>query len=120
MILVFSFTAFAGLAQEIPNFKVLEPVQYKQEVSKDSLQLVDVRTPEEYVEGHIEGAENIDFLAEGFFSEMEKFDKKKPLYIYCRSGNRSAKAAATLSEMGFNNIIDLKGGYNAWKDLEEE
>ena len=49
---------------------------------------------------------------------MQKFDKDEPLYIYCRSGNRSSKAAAQLTEAGFKKIIDLKGGYKAWKNLE--
>lgn len=107
-------------AQETPEIMVLEPAEYKQIINKDSIQFIDVRTPEEYKAGSIEGAENIDFLADDFLKNMEKFDKEEPVYLYCRSGNRSAKAAAQLSEMGFKQIIDLKGGYKAWKDFAEK
>lgn len=107
-------------AQETPEIMVLEPADYKQVISKDSIQFIDVRTPEEYKAGSIEGAKNIDFLADDFLKNMEKFDKEEPVYLYCRSGNRSAKAAAQLSEMGFKQIIDLKGGYKAWKDFAEK
>lgn len=117
-ILLLTFFATASFAQEKNPLKLLSPAEYEQEVKKEKIQFVDIRTPKEYNEGAIKGAENIDFLADGFLSKMEKFDKSKPLYIYCRSGNRSAKAAAQLSEMGFENIIDLEGGYNAWKEFE--
>lgn len=101
-------------AQDSTIVQVIDPEVYELQIEKEEVQLVDVRTPEEFNEGHIEGAENIDFLADGFLPNFEKFDKSKPLYIYCRSGNRSGKAAAKLSEMGFSKIIDLKGGYKAW------
>lgn len=110
----------AVFAQENPGFTVLEPAEYERHITLDSIQFVDIRTPKEYEEGALKGAENIDFLAEDFFSNMEKFDREEPLYIYCRSGNRSARAAKKLSEMGFQNIIDLKGGYNAWQDFEKK
>lgn len=119
-VLLFSIVSLPGFAQEEPKIEVLEPAEFKQQVTEDSIQFIDVRTPEEYKAGSIEGAENIDFLADDFFKNMEKFDKEEPLYLYCRSGNRSAKASARLSEMGFKQIIDLKGGYKAWKDFAEK
>lgn len=89
---------------------ILSPATYKEAISSNDVQLVDVRTPEEFKEGHIGHAVNIDFFSEDFASEFEKFNKDQPLYIYCRSGNRSAKAAKKLHEMGFGEIYDLKGG----------
>lgn len=102
-------------AQQDPYFKVMDVDKYEQAVKGKKVQLVDVRTTEEYKEGHIKGAENIDFFADDFLKQFKSYDKEEPLYLYCRSGNRSAKASKKLSEAGFKNIIDLKGGYKAWK-----
>lgn len=107
------------LAQDSTAFVVIEPVEYKQQIS-EKVQLIDVRTSEEFAEGHIEGADNIDFLAEGFLTKFKDYKKDEPLYIYCRSGNRSSKAAKKLSEAGFEKIIDLKGGFLAWKEFESQ
>ena len=112
------FITSVGFSQDSAGIEVLEPEVYQLHVEGSPEQFVDVRTAKEFGQGHIEGAENIDFLEEGFLSKMQKFDKDKPLYIYCRSGNRSSKAAAQLTEAGFKKIIDLKGGYKAWKNLE--
>ena len=120
LIFLFSIISFAVFAQEKPEIKVLEPAEYKKEISQESIQFIDVRTPEEFEAGSIEGAKNIDFLADDFLKKMEVLDKNGPVYIYCRSGNRSAKAAAQLTEMGFQQVIDLKGGYKAWQDFAEE
>lgn len=76
--------------------------------------LVDIRTPQEFNQGHIEGAVNINYFDPGFLAEMEKFDKTKPLFLYCRSGNRTTSAAAKLSKLGFENIYDLQGGISNW------
>lgn len=102
-------------AQQDPDFKVIDADKYEQAVNRKHVQLVDVRTAEEYKEGHIKGAVNIDFFADDFVKQFSQFDKEKPLYVYCRSGNRSAKASKQLAEAGFKDIIDLKGGYKAWK-----
>ena len=113
------FLMLAGslFAQEKNEFLVIEPVDYKAQINQEKVQLVDVRTLGEYAEGHIEGAENIDFKADGFLAEFSKFDRNEPLYIYCRSGNRSGKAAKMLSEIGFEKIIDLKGGFLSWQEF---
>lgn len=106
-------------AQEENEVKVVKPAKYQESILEKDVQLVDVRTREEYLEGHIEGAENIDFFADDFLVQFEKFHKDKPLYIYCRSGNRSSKAATKLKEAGFSRIIDLEGGYKAWPKGQE-
>ena len=79
--------------------------------------LVDVRTPEEFGEGHIEGARNIDVQnGETFDAEFNKLDTKKTVLLYCRSGKRSRKAADKLEAMGFRKVYDLKGGFLAWEN----
>ena len=119
LLLVIFVSSQPLLAQDSTAFLVVEPMEYREQIS-EKVQLVDVRTPEEFAEGHIKGAENIDFLADGFLAKFEDFKKNEPLYIYCRSGNRSSQAAKKLSEAGFLNIIDLRGGFLAWKEMEGE
>ncbi|PKV51956.1 rhodanese-related sulfurtransferase [Aquimarina sp. MAR_2010_214] len=97
----------------------IDALAFKEAISgKKDLQLVDVRTSNEYTNGHIDGAFNIDYFKQMVFkSSFNAFNKEEPIYVYCRSGNRSQKAAAMLAEMGFTNIVDLKGGFIAWKRL---
>jgi rhodanese-related sulfurtransferase len=78
------------------------------------VQLLDVRTPAEFAEGHIPGAINIDWRDKSFMEQAEaQLDKSRPLLVYCRSGKRSESAAIALEEAGFDTY-DLKNGYLAW------
>lgn len=90
--------------------------QEMQEISQmEDVQLIDVRTPEEYDEGYIEGFQNIDFFSDTFSQEIEKLDKTKPVIVYCRSGRRSADCAKQLEEKGFVKVYDLEGGIAKWE-----
>lgn len=94
---------------------ILDRSTYADAIMQGDVQLVDVRTQKEYSDGHIRNAINIDFYDTSTFKEsFGKLEKKKPLYIYCRSGARSLKAARRLVDMGFEKIYDLKGGYMRW------
>jgi rhodanese-related sulfurtransferase len=94
---------------------ILDANSYKDAITSKKVQLVDVRTVNEYKGGHIKNAVNIDFFnATGFEKSFEKMNKEKPVYRYCRSGARSQKAARRLVDMGFSKIYDLKGGYSRW------
>ena len=98
------------------NFELLEVADYKKAVINKKVQLVDVRTAAEFHKGHLARAQNIDYYdKKGFAEAFGDFDKSKPLYIYCRSGFRSRKAASRLLKMGFSKIYDLKGGLNNWR-----
>ncbi len=77
---------------------------------KKKVQLIDVRTPNEYKSGHIKGARNIDFYSREFNVKFNKLNKEKAVYLYCRSGSRSRHSAKKLTAMGFTEIYDLKGG----------
>jgi thioredoxin 1 len=89
--------------------------EFSQQLAKlDNEQLIDVRTPQEYAAGHIEGAMNIDWNGNAFASMAGQLDKDKPVFIYCKVGGRSAQAAASLRSMGFKNVTELKGGFDAW------
>lgn len=94
----------------------MDVVRFAKYLSNDSVQLVDVRTPEEFEEGHIAGARNINVFDSDFVDEAEKaLDKSRPVAVYCRSGKRSADAARELTENGFK-VTNLEGGILAWKE----
>ena len=78
--------------------------------------ILDVRTLEEVEEGYIPKAVNIDiYTGQEFLDELEKLDKSKNYYVYCRSGNRSAQACALMNSIGFSNSYNLMGGFNEWE-----
>ena len=91
---------------------LLSPSQFKEQ-SKNQI-IVDIRTPQEFKEGHLENAINLNFFDPTFLTEIEKFDKNKPLYIYCRSGNRSSKVSPKIIKLGFQQVCDLQGGIKNW------
>ena len=73
--------------------------------------LLDVRTPVEVAAGKLQEAVNLDFQSSNFASAVEKLDKHKSYFVYCRSGVRSANACRTMYEMGFTKLVNLSGGY---------
>ena len=82
--------------------------------------VVDVRTPQEFAQASIPKAKNIDINGDNFEEELDKLEKNKPLFIYCKSGGRSEKAVEKAKEMGFERIIELDGGMEAWKEAKIE
>ncbi|WP_286813121.1 MULTISPECIES: rhodanese-like domain-containing protein [unclassified Maribacter] len=106
---------FGANAQQNDTIKILNPSDFKDAIKSKDVQLVDVRTADEFKAGAIESALNIDFFQqENFTEEFEKLDKEQPVYLYCRSGSRSQQAAGKLKAMGFTKIYDLQGGYMGW------
>ena len=81
--------------------------QYKQ---NENTILIDVRTPEEFQSGHIEGAINIDFNNQNFETQIQSLDPNIQYFVYCRSGDRSGQAISVMKKYGFQNILELKGG----------
>ena len=82
--------------------------------STDNPQLLDVRSPEEFEEGHIENATNVNWNDINFVKNAQQYDKSKPIFVYCKAGVRSRKAAHKLAELGFTNIYSLEGGIDKW------
>ncbi|WP_010518976.1 rhodanese-like domain-containing protein [Croceivirga radicis] len=78
------------------------------------VQLIDVRTPQEYGAGHIDDAKNINVGSADFVQQIQGLDKEEPVYLYCKMGGRSNKAAQVLKKQGFTKIYDYTGGYNDW------
>ena len=93
-----------------PKVEVLEKPKYQALVEKGYI-IIDVRTPEEYAEGHIQGALNINVKSESFVTEIENLSKSDTLLVYCRSGRRSLYAAQVMVSFGFQKIYDLEGGF---------
>ncbi len=97
------------------QFAKLDVANYAQQLkATPNPQLIDVRTPEEFQEGHIEGAKNINYYLDDFTTQLEQLDKTKAVFVYCKSGGRSGKSFKQLQELGFSSVYDLKGGYTAW------
>ena len=95
---------------------LLTPEQFLQTLGeKQGAQLVDVRTAQEFAEGHLQGAQNSDYNNGAFEANLNSLDKSKPVFVYCLSGGRSAKASSLLHEKGFAEVYDLKGGILAWR-----
>ncbi len=78
--------------------------------------ILDVRTPGEYSEGHIQGAKNMDFYEDDFESNLAKLDKTKTYFVYCAVGGRSGSVAKLMHSKGFEHFYDLKGGINNWEN----
>jgi phage shock protein E len=96
---------------------VLSPEQFNQKlIASSDRTLLDVRTPEEYAEGHLTDAKLINYYNDDFKSQLALLDKSKPVFVYCRSGKRSGASAQLLIELGFKEVYDLQGGFTAWAD----
>jgi rhodanese-related sulfurtransferase len=113
--LVFILVTSFSFAQNGKS-EVLTQKEFKEQISSKKVQLIDVRTPEEYNNGYIKNAKNINYNSAEFKKEVEKLDKTKAVYVYCQAGGRSASAAKVLIQMGFTKVFDLKGGYGKWVD----
>jgi len=102
---------------------VIENVEvktFKKLIATKKGQLVDVRTPQEWESGTIEGATKINFFDKNFQEQLMKLDKNKPVYVYCATGGRSGKAAKQMEKMGFKKVYNLNGGITAWKAAGEK
>jgi rhodanese-related sulfurtransferase len=111
-------SCFGACAQQ--PYSDMDVTQFEQFLQHDTtVQLVDVRTPEEFAEGHIGGAVNMDVKAADFVSTaLSRLDKQRPVAVYCRSGRRSAHAAELLAKQGYK-VTNLRGGIMAWQEARK-
>lgn len=94
---------------------IISNEQAFKKIKKKGTQLIDVRTDTEYEQNHIKNAIHIDWLNQNTFGEIaNRLNKQKPVYLYCKSGNRSSKAAKYLTEQGFE-VYDIEGGILNWE-----
>ncbi len=92
----------------------LENEEFASKMSEVKGILIDVRTPEEYNEGHIEGAINLDNNSGAFESYLDSLDLTSPVFVYCHAGGRSGKARDILKDRNFLEVYNLKNGYGNW------
>ncbi len=92
----------------------LSVTEFSSKVAEAGVITLDVRTPGEYAEGHLEGARLIDFQSGNFENEISTLDKNATYAVYCRSGNRSSQAVKVMHDAGFHNVYNLNGGVIDW------
>lgn len=119
IVAVLMLSLWSCQSQKSENVELLDAKSFSEKIhNKEEVQLVDVRTPEEFKEQHIDNATNINWNDANFEQQVSNLDKSKPVYVYCKSGGRSAKATAKLSEMGFTNVYELDGGILSWNEAK--
>lgn len=109
---------FRDAGQPTSGWRTVTPPEaaaiMEQRLNDDTFMVLDVRTPDEYATGHLAGARNIDLTAPEFRDRMRSLNRNRTYLVYCRSGNRSASALATLRELGFASALHMDGGTLAW------
>ena len=117
---LFAFTTVCLACGGNRGFESLSPDDFSMLLHNGNIQLVDVRTGLEYSESHIPGAINMNVMDDSFASMADSLlQKDKPVAVYCRSGKRSKKAAAILSEKGYK-VFELDKGFNSWEEAGKE
>jgi len=106
-----------SVAEEV---KVISVEEVREAMGNGEFQLIDVRTIEEFGEGHLKNAKNICVTDDDFKEKVAKLNRNEPVYLYCRSGKRSARAGEILREMGFTEIYDMDGGILKWNEEDFE
>lgn len=111
------FALFGFACADIQRVEVDEAA----ELVTEGIQILDVRTQKEWNQGHLPNAVRVDFLEEGFGEKVLKtLDPTKPVLIYCRSGNRSEKAAKLMERLGFTDLKELKPGILGWEKSDKQ
>jgi rhodanese-related sulfurtransferase len=113
LVLFFLFTSCIG--QTSKNIQTISPKAFADKIKETpEAAILDVRTPEEFAAEHIDNADNINWNGDNFVVKTDKYDKTKPVFVYCLSGGRSKKASEKLESLGFTTIYELQGGIMKW------
>lgn len=112
-LLLLSVFNLAEACSQGPN--ALPPARFAEKAGDATSIVIDVRTPEEFKEGHLPNARNIDWLSDDFEASVKQLEKSTTLLVYCKSGGRSAAAAVKLRGLGYNPVYELEGGIEDWK-----
>ena len=83
-------------------------------VAEDKVTILDVRTADEFKEGHLKGAKNMDITENDFEAKLGTLDKSKPVLVHCQAGGRSTRSLPTLEKLGFTQVYHLDGGFKDW------
>ena len=103
-------------AKTAPLTRNVDVGQFDQLRGKTNTVVLDVRTASEYAEGHLQGAVLLDYRSPDFAEKVARLDKSKQYLVHCAAGARSARACTKMESLGFTNLVNLEGGYGAWKD----
>lgn len=107
---------FGGGAAAAASYANLSPNEFGAKIAENTAAVIlDVRTPNEFSGGHLPKAINANVMGNDLTTKTAKLDKSKPLFVYCQSGGRSARACKMLSDMGFTDIYNMSGGISSWK-----
>ena len=119
---IIGFTSFAILFNACTNGQTqntktsLSATEFSEKIKEQSTApIVDVRTPEEFLSGHIQNAKNINWNGNDFDKQISNLDKSKPVFVYCLSGGRSSSAANQMRSQGFKEVYELNGGMMKWR-----
>ena len=104
----------AGCSSSAAGVTNMNSSEFSKKITEAGVITLDVRTPGEFMTGHIQGAQNIDFESGNFENEIAALDKNATYAVYCRSGNRSGQAVAIMHDAGFHNVYNLNGGIIDW------
>lgn len=100
------------------SYENIGPEKFNELMQSADAVVIDVRPEAELVEGEIEGHITINFFDPSFQEEIDKLERNKTYLLHCRSGNRSGKACAMMSQMGFEKLYNLDGGIQAWNEFK--
>ena len=104
----------AGCSSSATGVTNMNVSEFSKKITEAGVVTLDVRTPGEFMTGHIQGAQNINFESGNFENEIAALDKNATYAVYCRSGNRSGQAVAIMHDAGFHNVYNLNGGIIDW------
>jgi len=114
VIAVITSLLLAGCSTTTTGATNMNVSEFSKKITESGVVILDVRTPGEFAEGYIEGAQNIDFQTGNFENEIAALDKNVTYAVYCRSGNRSGQAAKIMHDAGFQDVYNLDGGVIDW------
>lgn len=101
------------------SVKAFSPKKFERQMNRSNVVVLDVRTEEEFSQGHIQNAILMDVNKDDFAQKIQTLDKEKTYLVYCRSGKRSEKALNHLHSSGFAKAYHLRGGYLAWQKRKD-
>ena len=115
LVFLLLFVMKARAQKTAGSYEDIDVSEFKTKMTESNVVILDVRTAGEIAGGKIKGAVEMDALKPGFKDKLAQLDKSKTYLVYCRSGRRSAGACSSMSGMGFEQVYNLRGGYDAWQ-----
>ncbi len=113
LLLALSLLVTAAFAAD--SAKHVQAAEAAKIIAEGNVVIVDVRTVDEFKEGHIKGAKNIDIMGDDFEKQVAALDKDKPTLVHCQAGGRSMRALKVFEKLGFTKLIHLDEGFGGWE-----